>query len=170
MCARRRARTVGGKPARGDPMDLYLSTRVKRGGALERQRGHRATGKRTEGPWMILRRALIAMVTTAVVAGIPAMASAKQPVARELTAFAAPGCAGGCRSGSTVGPDKALYVTDGPGGRVLRVDPGTGAVTTFASGLPRAVPEAGIGGAMDVVFLGDTAYVLVTLVGPAFGQ
>lgn len=151
-------------------MDLYLSTRVKRGGALERQRGHRATGKRTEGPWMILRRALIAMVTTAVVAGIPAMASAKQPVARELTAFAAPGCAGGCGSGSTVGPDKALYVTDGPGGRVLRVDPGTGAVTTFASGLPRAVPEAGIGGAMDVVFLGDTAYVLVTLVGPAFGQ
>jgi hypothetical protein len=116
-------------------------------------------------------RALIAMVATALVAaGIPATAGADQPVVRELAAFAAPGCAGGCGSGSTVGPDGALYVTDGPGGRVLRVDRATGAVTTFASDLPQAIPEVGIGGAMDVVFLGHTAYVLVTLVGPAFGQ
>ena len=50
------------------------------------------------------------------------------------------------------------------------MDPRTGAVTTFASGLPAAIPEVGIGGAIDVAFVGDTAYVLVTLVGPEFGQ
>ena len=66
-------------------------------------------------------------------------------------------------SGSTVGPDGALYVTEGAAGRVSRVDPRTGAVTTFASGLPASA--IGIGGAIDVVFLGRTAYVLVTLVG-----
>jgi hypothetical protein len=50
---------------------------------------------------------------------------------------------------------------------VLRVDPRTGRVTTFASGLPRSI--VGIGGAMDVAFLGRTAYVLVTLVGSDVG-
>jgi hypothetical protein len=70
-------------------------------------------------------------------------------------------------SGSTVGPDGALYVTDGAEGRVLRVDPKTGAVTTFTSGLPRSI--VGVGGAMDVAFKGGTAYVLVTLVGSDVG-
>lgn len=70
-------------------------------------------------------------------------------------------------SGSTVGPDRALYVTDGAEGRVLRVDPGTGAVATFASGLPKSL--IGIGGAIDVGFIRRTAYVLVTLVGPDVG-
>jgi hypothetical protein len=70
-------------------------------------------------------------------------------------------------SGSTVGPDGALYVTDGAEGRVLRVDPKTGAVTTFTSGLPGSI--IGIGGAIDVAFLRGTAYVLVTLVGSDVG-
>ena len=70
-------------------------------------------------------------------------------------------------SGSTIGPDGALYVTEGAAGRVSRVDPQTGAVTTFASGLPPSI--VGIGGAMDVEFRGKTAYVLVTLVGPDVG-
>ena len=70
-------------------------------------------------------------------------------------------------SGSTVGPDGALYVTAGAEGRVLRVDPKTGAVTTFTSGLPKSI--IGVGGAMDVAFIGKTAYVLVTLVGPDVG-
>ena len=61
-------------------------------------------------------------------------------------------------------------MTDGPGGRVLRIDPRTGATTTYASGLPPAIPDVGIGGAIDVAFVGHTAYVLVTLVGPGLGQ
>ena len=121
------------------------------------------------------RAVTVLMAVAAVVAGaMPTAASGntspKEPRVQELASFAAPGCVGGCGSGSTVGPDRALYVTDGPAGRVLRVNPRTGAVTTFATGLPQAIPEVGIGGAMDVAFVGHTAYVLVTLVGPEFGQ
>ena len=70
-------------------------------------------------------------------------------------------------SGSTVGPDRALYVTEGAVGRISRVDPKTGDITTFASGLPTSI--IGIGGAIDVAFIGKTAYVLVTLVGSDVG-
>jgi sugar lactone lactonase YvrE len=70
-------------------------------------------------------------------------------------------------TGSTIGPGDDLYVAEGAAGRISRIDPRTGQVTTFASGLPRAI--VGIGGAMDVAFIGDTAYVLVTLVGPDVG-
>jgi hypothetical protein len=66
-------------------------------------------------------------------------------------------------SGSTVGPDGALYVPEPAAGRISRVDPKTGAVTTFASGLPTQVIP--LGGVMDVAFIGETAYALVTLVG-----
>ena len=66
-------------------------------------------------------------------------------------------------SGSTVGPDGALYVTEGLTGEVTRVDPWTGERSTFASGLPHS--WIGIGGAVDVAFLDGQAYVLVTLVG-----
>jgi hypothetical protein len=62
-----------------------------------------------------------------------------------------------------------MSVTDGKAGRVLRVDPDSGAVSTFASGLPPASDAVAIGGATDVAFLGHTAYVLVTLVGRFFG-
>ncbi len=77
------------------------------------------------------------------------------------------GLAGG--SGSTVGPNGALYVTEPAAGRISRVDPRTGKVTTFATGLPPLIPAIGIGGAMDVEFLNGTAYVLVTLVGADVG-
>jgi sugar lactone lactonase YvrE len=70
-------------------------------------------------------------------------------------------------SGSTVGPDGALYVTEGAAGRISRVDLQTGQVTTFASGLPRSI--IGFGGPTDITFSGNTAYVIVTLVGPQFG-
>jgi len=75
----------------------------------------------------------------------------------------------GSGSGSTIGPDGALYVTVGITGRVLRVNPRNGHVSTFASGLPPINPAVGIGGAMDVAFIGRTAYVLVTLVGSDTG-
>jgi sugar lactone lactonase YvrE len=73
----------------------------------------------------------------------------------------------GGASGSTIGPGGALYVTDGASGEILRVDPDTGIVTTFASGLPQSL--IGIGGAIDVAFIGSTAYALVTLVGEDLG-
>ena len=121
------------------------------------------------------RRALTVLGTAVamVAAGVPSASAAKPskpPVVHELATFAAPGCAVACGSGSTVGPDKALYVTDGPAGRVLRVDPETGAITTFASGLPPKTPGPPTGAATDVVFSGGTAYVLVTLVGTFFNQ
>lgn len=131
------------------------------------------------------RTTLLALVTTAALALVlntaPVAAHETQseppehhgtttPTVTELTTFAAAGCAGACGSGSTVGPDGALYVTDGPGGRVLRIDRHTGATTTYASGLPKQIAQVGIGGAMDVAFRGDHAYVLVSVVGPFFGQ
>lgn len=85
---------------------------------------------------------------------LPAMAATKTRLVSGLAGA----------SGSTIGPDGALYVTEGLAGRVSRVDPRTGAVTTYASGLPPSI--VGLGGAIDVVFKQGIAYVLVTLVGP----
>lgn len=71
--------------------------------------------------------------------------------------------------GSTIGPDGALYVTQsGAGGSILRINNKTGDITTFASGLPASVLP--IGGVIDVAFMDETAYALVTLVGPFFGD
>jgi hypothetical protein len=102
--------------------------------------------------------ALIALTTPLAAIGPP-------PVAAPTATLLATGLASG--SGSTVGPDGALYVTEGAAGRVSRIDPSTGDVTTFAEGLPPFI--VGIGGAMDIAFIGSTAYVLVTLVGPDVG-
>jgi len=70
-------------------------------------------------------------------------------------------------SGTTIGPDGALYVTEGKAGRISRVDPWTGGVSTFVDGLP--TPMIPVGGVMDVAFLGHTAYAIVTDVGPDLG-
>ena len=70
--------------------------------------------------------------------------------------------------GSTIGPDGALYVAQGTLGTISRVDLQTGKVTTFASGLPKAT-AVGLGGPMDVAFIGKTAYALETLVGADAG-
>ena len=70
-------------------------------------------------------------------------------------------------SGSTIGPDGALYVTEALTGSVLRIDTRTGSSTVYASGLPLKV--IGLGGAVDIVFVGRTAYVLVTLVSADVG-
>jgi sugar lactone lactonase YvrE len=91
--------------------------------------------------------------------------SVAQPAAEPTATLLATGLEGG--SGSTVGPDGALYVTEGAVGRISRVDPETGQITTFASGLPKSI--IGLGGPIDVSFIGGTAYALVTLVSPDLG-
>jgi hypothetical protein len=48
--------------------------------------------------------------------------------------------------------------------RSYAVDPKTGDYTTFTSGLPKLIPDVGIGGISDVAFLDGKAYALVTLV------
>jgi hypothetical protein len=72
-------------------------------------------------------------------------------------------------SGSTVGPGQDLYVTEGALGRITRIDRRSGEMSTFAEGLPPALPWVGIGGAMDVAFIDDSAYALVTLVSAEVG-
>jgi sugar lactone lactonase YvrE len=114
------------------------------------------------------------VVIAAVTIALPSAAAGKRhppaPRVTEFATFAAPGCTGTCGSGSTIGPDGALYVTDGTAGKVLRVDTRSGAVTPFAAGLPLMNTPPGIGGAIDVAFVGHTAYVLVGNVGPFFGE
>jgi hypothetical protein len=119
------------------------------------------------GPWsfhrggrklLLLAAALIGLITPCAASAAP---SSGGPNPTQLLA----GLEGA--SGSTVGPGRALYVTEGAAGRISRVDPKTGDITTFASGLPKSI--IGIGGAIDVAFIGKTAYALVTLVGPDVG-
>ena len=111
--------------------------------------------------WLVL----LVLTLLALVAPPAALAA---PPSRDASAYRlVAGLEGG--SGSTIGPDGALYVTENAAGRITRVDPRTGATTTYASGLPQLIPEVGFGGPVDVAFLGRTAYVLVTLVGPDVG-
>jgi hypothetical protein len=127
---------------------------------------------------------LLVTMSFAVVSATPAHESGGQSMAdvarwRDATASKAcgtpnasllvAGLAGSTGAGSTVGPGGALFVTEAVAGRIVRIDPRTGAVTTFASGLPAGNPGIGIGGVMDVAFIGSTAYALVTLVGTDVG-
>jgi sugar lactone lactonase YvrE len=111
------------------------------------------------GPKLLLSAALLSATFTV------SAASTAPPSKGHNAILLAKGLQGA--TGSTLGPGGALYVTEGVAGRISRVDPRSGKVTTFASGLPTAI--AGIGGAIDVAFVGTTAYVLVTLVGPDVG-
>ena len=109
--------------------------------------------------------AIALVLVCALVLAATTVVAAKNPSGQPSISLLAEGLDGA--SGSTIGPDGALYVTEGAAGRVSRVDPHTGEVTTFASGLPqRLIP---LGGAIDVAFVGNTAYVLVTLVGSDLG-
>jgi hypothetical protein len=109
--------------------------------------------------WLVL----LLLVLLALV--VPSAANATPPSGNPTAYRLVTGLQGG--SGSTIGPDRALYVTETAAGRITRVDPKTGATTTYASGLPRSI--IGLGGAMDIAFIGRTAFVLVTLVGPDVG-
>ena len=97
------------------------------------------------------------------VPGAAAKPPAGSPTATLLVADLASG------AGSAIGPGGALYVADNATGRIVRIDPRTGAVMTFASGLPARLTDFGFGGPVDVAFVGSTAYVLVTLVGSDVG-
>lgn len=101
----------------------------------------------------------------------PATAAAHHPSPSTHSATSTPHLLAtglGATVGSTVGPDGALYVTDAIAGTVERINPRTGNNRVVADGLPtRVVP--GLGGAMDVAFVGKRAYVLVTLVGSDVG-
>ena len=112
----------------------------------------------------VARRIALFMAAIALVVGaVPPTASAhdhKGPVVTRLAGFGD----GSFITGSTIGPDGALYVTDGSSGSVLRIDRRSGRVTTYATGLPTKAFSNDIGGPVDVVFVGRTAYVLVTLV------
>jgi hypothetical protein len=114
---------------------------------------------------MTIKRLFVLASALAVAMITPGAATAAPPSNGPNPTRLVTGLAGG--SGSTVGPDGALYVTEGAAGRVSRVDPLTGGVTTFASGLPTAILP--FGGAMDVEFIGQTAYVLVSVVGSDIG-
>src|SRR5947208_2584200 len=101
---------------------------------------------------LMLAAALIAMIT-------PSTASAQRPCPGPTATRLVTGLEGAM--GSTIGPDGALYVTEGAAGRISRVDPQTGEKTTFASGLPTAILTIGglsIGGPIDVVFIDNVAY------------
>ncbi len=107
---------------------------------------------------LFLAAALIGMIA-------PSTASAAPPSGEPTASQLVTGLEGA--SGSAIGPGGALYVTEGAAGRISRVDPRTGDITTFASGLPPSI--IGIGGVIDVAFIGATAYALVTLVGSDVG-
>ena len=70
----------------------------------------------------------------------------------------------GVSFGSTTSPEDDLIVPEALTGIIYRIDPQTGDKTVLAEGLPPMIPEVGIGGVMDVAFMGSTAYALVTLV------
>jgi hypothetical protein len=111
------------------------------------------------------QRMLLSLVAAVVGMITPSLAIATPPSPAPTTTQLLTGLEGG--SGSTVGPGGALYVTESAAGRISRVDPRTGEITTFASGLPGSI--IGIGGTTDVAFIGGTAYALVTVVGPDVG-
>jgi hypothetical protein len=123
-------------------------------------------------PMSVVRRICLFIAAVGLVAAIAApTASAhdrrgaseqdrRGPVVTQLASFGD----GSFTTGSTIGPDGALYVTDGSSGKVLRIDRRSGRITTYAEGLPIKAFATDIGGPVDVVFVGRTAYVLVTLV------
>jgi hypothetical protein len=111
--------------------------------------------------WLTLLISLVlVLVSSIAVTGIAPFGEAS------LTLLAS-GLEGSTGMGSAIGPGGALYVTEGAAGRISRIDPKTGEVTVFASGLPKAVIP--LGGVADVAFIGSTAYALVTVVGPDVG-
>jgi sugar lactone lactonase YvrE len=117
---------------------------------------------RTKRIWLVC---LAGAVSVSVLAAERTAATSEGSTPQARVRLLASGLRGA--SGSAIGPDGALYATEGETGSIQRIDPRTGRKTTFASGLPtRVIP---LGGAMDVAFIGHKAYALVTLVGEDVG-
>ena len=77
------------------------------------------------------------------------------PKVAKLASFVNGPCADDiCGSGSTVGPDGALYVTDSTDGRIRRIHPRSGNVKTYADGLPLQIEGVIGGGVADIAFRG----------------
>jgi len=115
--------------------------------------------------WNSRLAVVISLTIALVVPGAQASGTGKpgEPTVTELASFVDGACADDiCGSGSTVGPDGYLYVTDSTRGRIQRIDPRRGTVSTYADGLPPQIPGVIGGGVADIAFLGRTAYVLVT--------
>jgi hypothetical protein len=119
----------------------------------------------------VMRRIRLAIVVTALAFAVLAPAVSAHgrggPVVTPLAEFGSDDFV----AGSTIGPDRALYVTDGVAGSVLRIDRHSGQVSTYADGLPpKAFPGVDVGGPIDVAFAGRRAYVIVTLVSGMLGD
>jgi hypothetical protein len=115
---------------------------------------------------MSKRLLIVCAVLSISIATMAVAANAASPTATPtVTPHWVTGLAAG--SGSTVGPDGALYVPDPSSGKIYRVDPDTGTRTEVAHCLPPRV--IGLGGAMDVAFIGNTLYGLVSIVSDTFG-
>ena len=113
------------------------------------------------------RTPLLLLATLLGVLAAPAAVQAVPPPRSDDPELLVTGLAGG--SGSTLGPDGALYVPEPVSGEVSRIDPRTGATTVVASCLPPRVLVGDVGGAMDVAFLGSTMYALTSLVSEDVG-
>jgi hypothetical protein len=115
----------------------------------------------------LLAALVFAVLAAACIGTATPAADAAPPSGPSSPSLLFSGLGGG--SGSTVGPDGALYVTDTVAGQILRVDATSGASTVFADCLPEQLARVGLGGPMDVAFIGGTAYALVTLVDALVG-
>jgi hypothetical protein len=107
---------------------------------------------------IVFALSLVLILSTVAAGGKPAGEPTVSLLAGNLTEL----------QGSTIGPGGALFVTAPLTGSILRVDPQTGLVTVFASGLPARIPGLDFigSGVVDVAFIGGTAYALVTGVAP----
>lgn len=113
------------------------------------------------------RLVIVLALSIVLMLGSSPVTAAKDPPGASTASLLVTGLAGG--SGSTIGPDGALYIAEPLAGQISRVDPQTGGVTTFVRGLPQQLVLLGLGGVMDVSFIGKTAYALVTLVASDWG-
>ena len=72
---------------------------------------------------------LVLLLLVLLALAVPSAANATPPSGNATAYRLVMGLQGG--SGSTIGPDGALYVTESAAGRITRVDPRTGATTTL---------------------------------------